>query len=172
MNDSATQRIRELLWRRHLTETEAAELQGLLVAHPEARAEYEAEQALSEVLEHLPEAPAVSSNFTALVVRAVEREAQIRTRPEVRWWSLHRWLPRIAVASVVLGLSVAAWHHHDAEMKARVTMAHVKMARDVEQLGAALVVSAPELTENFDSMRRLSDSTPGKADKELLTLMQ
>jgi hypothetical protein len=167
MNDSATQRIRELLWRRHLTETEAAELQGLLVAHPEARAEFDAEQALSEVLEHLPEAPAVASNFTALVVRAVEREAQIPARPEVRWWSLHRWLPRIAVVSVVLGLSVAAWHRHEVEVKARVTM-----ARDVAQLGAALVVSAPELTENFDSIRRLSDSTPKKADAELLALMQ
>ncbi len=171
MNDSAIQRIRELLWRRQLSEAEAAELQSLLVAHPEARAEYDAQSALNDALEHLPEAPAVSSNFTTLVVQAVERENRTPSRPANRW-SFQRWLPRMAVACVVLGLSIATWRHHEAEVNAHVKMAHINMARDVEQLGAALMASSPELADNFDSMRRLSDSTPQKADKELLTLMQ
>jgi len=41
----------------------------------------------------------------------------------------------------------------------------------VAQLGAALAASTPDLTQNFDSIRRLSDSS-GKADTDLLALMQ
>ena len=163
MKDSATQRIQELLWRPRLTKSEAAELQNLLSAHPEAQADYETETALNSVLDCLPEAPPVSSNFTALVLQAVERETKVRNRTDSRW-SLHRWLPRFAVAGLAITLGVATWHHHEVTERAA-------MARDVAQLGAVLVSSAPELTDNFDTIRRLNDSSP-KADTELLTLMQ
>jgi hypothetical protein len=163
MKDSATQRIRELLWRPRLSESEAAELQSLLAAHPEAQGDYEAETALNNALDCLPEAPAVSSNFTALVLQAVGRETKVRNRTDSRW-SLHRWLPKFAVAVLAVTLGIASWHHH--EMQEREAM-----ARDVARLGAVLVSSAPELTDNFDTIRRLNVSSP-KADTELLTLMQ
>ena len=163
MNDSATLRIRELLWRRTLTETEAAELQNLLTAHPEARADWEIESALNQTLDRLPEAPPVSTNFTTLVLRAVERETKVRTCPDSRW-SLRQWLPKFAVAALALTAGLAVWHHHEVNERSA-------MARDVAQLGAALVASTPELTENFESIRRLSESTP-KADTDLLALMQ
>lgn len=163
MNDPAYQRIHELSWRHKLTEAEAAELQSLLAAHPEAAAEWEAESALNRALEQLPEAPRVSSNFTALVLQAVEREARVPAR-SVRRWSLWRLLPRAAVACLVVGFGIAGWHQHEARERAI-------MARDVAQLGAALVVSTPELTENFEPILRLSNS-PQKADTELLALMQ
>ena len=163
MKDSATQRLRELLWQPKLTEAEAAELQNLLATHPEAQADLETESALNDALAQLPEAPPVSSNFTARVLQAVERETTIRSRTDSRW-SLHSWLPRFAVAALSLTLAVAAWHHHEMNERAA-------MARDVAQLGAALVSSTPELTENFDTIRRLNASSP-KADTELLTLMQ
>jgi hypothetical protein len=163
MNDSATQRIRELLWRRTLTDAEVAELQNLVTAHPEARADWEIESTLNEALDQLPEAPPVSSNFTALVLQAVESQENVRSRTDTRW-SLHRWLPRFAVAALTLTLALAGWHQHEINERAA-------MARDVAQLGAALAASTPELTQNFESIRRLNVSSP-KADTDLLTLMQ
>ena len=163
MNDSATQRIRELLWRRKLTDAEAAELQNLLAAHPEARADGEAESTLNRALDRLPAAPPVSTNFTALVLQAVEREANVRSHTDTRW-SLHRWLPRFAVATLMLTLALAGWHRHEVNER-------TAMARDVAQLGAALAASTPELTQNFESIRRLDDSSR-KADTDLLALMQ
>lgn len=163
MNDSDAQRLRELLWRPNLSRTEAVELQNLLAAHPEARADREIETALNRALDRLPEAPPVASNFTALVLQAVEREITVRSRTDGRW-SLHHWLPRFAMTAVALTVALAAWHHHETNERAA-------MARDVAQLGAALVASTPDLTENFESIRRLDDSSP-KADTELLALMQ
>ena len=87
----------------------------------------------------------------------------IRSHTDNRW-SLRRWLPRFAVAALALTLALAGWHHHEANERAA-------MARDVAQLGAALAASAPELTQNFESIRRLNDSSP-KADTDLLALMQ
>jgi hypothetical protein len=163
MNDPAAQRIRELLWRRNLSEPEAAELGHLLAAHPEAQPDAELDSALNQALDRLPDAPPVASNFTALVLQAVERETNIRNRPDTRW-SFRLWLPRFAVAVLAVTLSFATWHHHRMNERAA-------MARDVAQLGAALAASTPELTDNFDSIRRLGDSPP-KADAELLALMQ
>jgi hypothetical protein len=163
MNDSATQRLRELLWRRNLTEAEAAELQSLLAAYPEAHAESEAESALNHALDRLPDAPQVATNFTALVLQAVERETKVRSHTD-SLWSFHRWLPRFAVAAMALTLGVVTWHHHELNERAA-------MARDVAQLGAAVVASGPDFADNFDTIRRMADSSP-KADTNLLALMQ
>lgn len=163
MNDSATQRIRELLWRRKLTNTEAAELQSLLTAHPEARADWDIESTLNQALDRLTEAPSVSTNFTALVLQAVESQENVRSHTDTRW-SLHRWLPRFAVMALTLTLALAGWHRHEVNER-------TAMARDVAQLGAALAASTPELTQDFESIRRLDDSSP-KADTDLLALMQ
>jgi hypothetical protein len=73
-------------------------------------------------------------------------------------------LPRFAVASLVLALGAMAWRHHEENARAA-------MARDVAQLSDALAASPPELAQNFESIRRLGDSTP-KADTDLLALMQ
>lgn len=168
MNDPAYQRIHELSWRRTLTTAEAAELQRLLAAHPEVTAEWETEAALNQALERLPKAPPVSSNFTALVLQGVEHETHVRTRTDTRplFW---RWLPRFAVAGLVVVLGFAVWHQHETRVHEK--LARAAMARDVAQLGAALVGSAPELTESFEPILRLSDSAP-KTDTDLLALMQ
>jgi hypothetical protein len=133
------------------------------LAHSEARADWEIESTLNETLDHLPEAPPVSSNFTALVLQAVESQVNIRSHTDTRW-SLRRCLPRFAVAALTLTLALAGWHRHEISER-------TAMARDVAQLGAALAASAPELTQNFESIRRLDDSSP-KADTDLLALMQ
>src|SRR5277367_140345 len=150
MNDSAIQRLRELLWKRNLTESESSELQNLLLAHPDAQAEFELESSLNAALDNLPAAPPVASNFTAQVMLAIERDAKVRTRTD-KLWFFHGWLPKFAVAALSLTLVFGLWHQH-------VQQDRQAMARDVAQLGAALVSASPDLTQNLDPIRRLGDN--------------
>ncbi len=164
MNDPAQNRLRELLWRRRLTEAEEAELRTHLAAHPKAREDWESEAELNRFLEQLPHAPPVASNFTALVLQAVERETAARTRTSHRPWQVffHRWLPGTAVAALALGLGLFTYEQH--QLSARATM-----ARNVAEFTKIVSASNPELLEDFEPIRRLSDPEP-KADAELLAL--
>src|SRR5437879_3337601 len=105
MLDPLHERFRELNWRRKLSAAEENELRAWLAAHPEAEAEWEVEAGLTEALARMPNVP-VASNFTARVLRAVEQEeaADARSnRPELhRRWPFLKWLPRTAVATMVL----------------------------------------------------------------------
>jgi hypothetical protein len=166
MNDPVYNHLRELSWRRKLTEAEESQLQAWLTANPEAREEWEAEAGLNHLLEALPEAPAVSSNFTALVQQAVEREnaalARSARNGRRKWW---QWLPRAAVATAVL-LSVGTFsyqHHLESNRRA--------MAQSVTELSQIVVASNPEFMEDFDAIQWLGDLKP-KADTELLALME
>jgi anti-sigma factor RsiW len=165
MNDPVYNDLRELSWQRNLTEAEEAQLQAWLTANPEAREEWEAEAGLNHLLEALPEAPAVSSNFTALVLQAVEREDAAMARSAQRgrrtWW---RWLPRTAVAAAVLGLGTFSYQHQ-VQNNRRV------MAQSVTELSQIVVASNPAFMEDFDAIQWLGDLKP-KADTELLALME
>jgi hypothetical protein len=165
MNDPAYNRLRELNWRRRLTETEAAELRNYLAAHPEAKEEWESEAELNQLLAQLPEAPPVASNFTARVLQAVEREAAAKSgvmgRPT--WWkSIQRWLPKAAVACLMVGLGLFTYEQHQLKTRAA-------MAKSVAEITEIVSASNPELLEDFEPIRRLSDPAP-KADVELLAL--
>src|ERR1051325_11026338 len=101
MNDRQYQKLLETAWRRKLDAQEEAELRAWLQAHPEARADWETEAALTDHLSRLPQAP-VPSNFTARVLQAAER-AGIEHPPVSKWSSLlHSLLPRVAVAALAL----------------------------------------------------------------------
>jgi len=165
MNDSAYQRLREEQWRRKLTEAEETELRAYFAAHPEAQEDWESDAELNQLLEHLHQAPPVSSNFTALVLQAVERDSAAAERASGRsvLQYFHRWLPRAAVASLVLGVGVIAYEHHEVNVRA-------EMARNAARITEIVSASSnPELLQDFEAIRRLSDPEP-KADVELLAL--
>src|SRR6266576_1862078 len=105
--DPVCKRLRELSWRRPLTESEEAELRAWLAAHPEAQAGWEAETHLSAMLHQLPDAT-VPSNFTARVRQAVEQEtAAAGRRPGFQWAGRWRvFLPLTSAAVVVVGLGL------------------------------------------------------------------
>ncbi len=166
MNDPLYNHLRELAWRRKLTGAEEAELQKLLAAHPEAGADWETERQLTELVGQTPEAPPVSSNFTALVMQAVEREtvSGSRGRGWTRWRPFRGWLPKAATAGVVVGVGLFAFYQH--QLSARQLM-----AQRVASVAAVVSTSDPEFIKNFDSICRLSDAPP-PADVELLTAMK
>ena len=158
-NEPLQNPLRELAWRRKLTDAEKAGLR----AQPEAQADLELESRLSEALARVPDAP-MPSNFTARVLQAVEREAARGAR--TRSWSWH-WrilVPRVAVAVAVVGLAGLAYQRHALDKRA-------ELAEDMVLLAQAQPVPSVEALKNFDAIQRMSQMTP-RADDELLALLQ
>lgn len=161
--DPDYQRLRERSGRRPLTATEQAEIRTWLVAHPEAQAEAEAELALNQALARLPDAP-VPSNFTARVWQTIERDDAQKVRvpaPRATWW-WRVFVPRFTAGTVMIGVGLLVYRHHEAEQQA-------------EFVKNFLVVASPSLAdpkviEDFEVICQLSP--PTAVDEELLKLME
>jgi len=167
MNGQEFNQLREKLWRRPLTPAEEEAMRLHAASHPELPVELQAERALNQLLEKLPEGPKVSSNFTAQVLEAVRRETAIRERKSFFEWlgrpGIAGWLPRAALGTLLIcGISLG-YSRHQASARAA-------LARNVMELSAA-VSADPQLVEDFEPIRQLGSSEP-KADLELLALMK
>lgn len=163
-NNQAPEDLRELNWRRKLTPSEAARLRAWLEAHPEAEVDCDLEAALTDALDRMPCAP-VSSNFTARVLQAVELDAaRERSARQWRFWQWRpAWLPRVAVVAVVLGLAVVSVEqiHRTREQE--------ELARRLAAVPVVAEVPSPEILQDYDAIRQLSNPAP---DEQLLSLMQ
>jgi anti-sigma factor RsiW len=162
MNDPVYQRLREIAWRRKLTEAEEVELRAWLAAHPEAAAECEVELALSDALAKLPDA-SMPTNFAARVLREIERE-EMRPASQRDWrWFWRSLVPRTAVAMLVIGGSFAGYHQY---------RDHQRKAVGKSLLAVAEVKSMPttDVLMNFDAIQKLN--TESVADQELLALFK
>jgi negative regulator of sigma E activity len=157
MNDEPRQNpLRELVWRRKLTRAE-------LNAQPGVQADLEIESRLSEALADLPDAP-MPSNFTALVLQAIEREG---VRPHATGWNWYwTWrvlVPRAAVAAVVIFFAGLGIHHH--ELNAH----RAALAKKVVLMAAAQPMPSVDALKNFNAIQRMSQP---HADDELLALLR
>jgi hypothetical protein len=168
-NDPFYKQLRESGWRRPLTPDEEASLREWLVAHPDAQADWEAETGLNQALERLPEAPPVSSNFTACVMQAIERErsGEARARNQrPKWQDWHKWLhwlPRAALGAVILGAGLFSFHHMQETRR-------LELAGSVAAVSQVSSLPSPEILSDFDTIRALSQSPP--PDEQLLSLLQ
>jgi negative regulator of sigma E activity len=167
MNQQEYNQLREAGWRRPLTPLEEAELHKYLAANPTGQADWQAEMELNRLLERLPEAPPVASNFTARVLKAVELEAAVKNRERSAvapfWMRIRGWLPRAAVAALVAGTLIGGNHLHQVSERAT-------LAKNVVGLAQA-VSSDAELMKDFEPIREMGNSQPA-ADTELLALMK
>ena len=149
-----------------MTQAEEAELRVWLAAHPDAQLDFESEAALTQSLHNLPDAP-VPSNFTARVLQAVEREeaSKVReTRAQWRaWLHLHRWLPRAAVACLLVGTGLFTYRHHQVKVDQQLDLQSVRTVSEVRSL------PSPEILKDFEAVRAMRRTGP---DEELLALMQ
>lgn len=167
MNESDYQVLVEEAARRPLRAEEDAQLRAYLAEHPDAQADWEAEAALNRLLSDLPPAP-VSSNFTALVVRAAThakvRRHHRRRLISLRWlWSFGRaWQGVIVV--LVAGLALLAYGQHRARTRA-------ELARSVAAISALAPVPSLAVFQDFDSIKRLP-ATPLAEDDELLAALE
>jgi anti-sigma factor RsiW len=162
--DPVYQRLRETGWRRPLTTAEQAELRAWLAAHPEHQADAETDAALSRALAKLPDAP-MPSNFTARVLQAIEREAATADRAAAKtspaWWRV--LIPRIAVASVVVGVGAIAYRHHQTVKQAELADA----AKNLVTGAGAAPLSDLAVLADFETIRSM-----GQADEGLLALSE
>ena len=163
INDPIYTRLRELSWRRKLTEAEEAELRAWLKAHPEARTDWEAETGLNTALSRLPQVP-VASNFTARVLQAVERETVARPlRPRWPVWPRLPWLPKVAFVASMVGTGlVSCLLIQNAERK--------KLAESVAAVAHVSSLPSPEILKDFDAIR-VSNPSP-TPDEQLLAVLQ
>ena len=119
----------------------------------------------------LPDAP-VATNFTARVLQAVDQESATAERARgaraLGWQGWRRWLPRMALASVVLGAGLICYH--------QVSERHVLAARRDELALSVAAVSgvsslpSPEILKDFEAIRALNQTPP--PDEELLALLK
>jgi hypothetical protein len=162
--DPAYQRLREIGWRRPLTDREQAELRACLAAHPDQQADAEADTALSQALARLPDAP-MPSNFTAQVLNAVERESatieQVSGKTTIRWWRV--LIPRVAVVAAVVGVGVITYRHRQTVKQEELAEA----ARSFVTVAGAGPLTDPRVFEDFEAIRRM-----GQADEGLLALSE
>lgn len=158
-NELLQNQLRELAWRRKLTDAEKTGLR----AQPEAQADLELETRLSEALTRVPDAP-VSSNFTARVLQAIERGEVGGARTPSGSWYWRVLVPRVAVAVAVVGFAGLAYQHHEFDKRAQ-------LARDVALLAEAQPLPSVEALKNFDAIQRMSQTTT-QADDKLLALLQ
>jgi hypothetical protein len=169
VNDPVFERFREISWRRALTDAEQAELEALLSAHPEFRAEWEEEMALSTSLTRLPE-PAVPSNFTARVLQAVKRETAVESRPRatVSWWRVLAqkagWVTGAAFAaiSVLIGVGI-----HERQIQKQHELA---LANSVTIISKVPVLPNAEVLANFETIRAMNQAP--SPDDQLLALLE
>ena len=149
--------LRELAWRRKLT---AAERAGL-GAQPEVQADLEIESRLSEALARLPDAP-LPSNFTAYVLQAIERES-VRPRATNWSWTWRVFVPRMAVAAVVIAFAGLEIHHYELNTR------RAALARNVVLVAEAQPLPSVDALKNFNVIQRMSQP---RTDDELLVLLQ
>ena len=170
--DPNYERLREIGWRRPLSETEQTELRRWLAAHPEHQSDAEVEAALTQALAKLPDAP-VPSNFTSRVLQAIERETSAlehtARRAAVPWW--RALIPRLAVATAVVGISaISYWRYQGVKHRGQLADA----ARNLVTVTGAGPLSDPAVLEDFEVIRQLSQADEGllALSDDLLSLKQ
>ncbi len=162
MDNAVYSRLREISWRRKLTRDEAAELRAWLAAHPDLKAEWDSDAALNECLGGLPDVP-LASNFTARVLQMATVDSASVHRHVTGKWRWRSFLPRVAVAGVVLVLGVGVYRQHEASRR-------VELARRVANVSDVAALSSPEVLQDFETVRHLNQTLA--ADEELLALLQ
>jgi hypothetical protein len=148
--------LRELVWRRKLTEAERA---GLRVP-PETQADLELESLLTEGLARLPDAP-MPSNFTARVLQVAEREER-RPRTTGWQWAWRVLVPRLAVGVAVMGIASLTYQRYEFNQRAQ-------LAQNIARAARTQPLPSVEALKNFDAIQRMSQP---RADEELLALLQ
>jgi hypothetical protein len=165
MNNPELQPLAESAWRRPLTPDEQAQLRRHLAQHPEARAQWEQEAALTFNLNRLPPAP-ISANFTTLVMRAVQRPPARQSwlrRVDFASWLPSGWLPRAALGAAMVCLSLLTIRQYQIVQRQN-------MARDLARVSRLAALPPVDWLEDFDTIARLDRVKV--ADEDLLVALQ
>jgi anti-sigma factor RsiW len=138
-------------------------LRAHLAAHPEDRAAWEADIALTRVLHDLPNLP-VASNFNARVLAQLAVAEPRKPRFALPSWLLRpAWTVRVGFAGCLLLAGWLGYHQVGARQQRQV-------ASSLSLVSQVSSVPSPEILQDFEAIR-LMNSTPG-ADTELLAILR
>lgn len=155
-NQPISEEVRELLWRRALSDAETARA----ATTPASRAELALEARLTAALDQLPVLP-TPSNFTARVLQAVDlAEAQTARAG----WTWTQWLPRLASVVTVFAVTALVWHSHELHQR------RLAIAQSVALVAGSPALPDVEALNNFDAIQRMGQTQA--ADEKLLALLQ
>ena len=168
MNESDYLKLVELAWRRPLTADEKSSLQAYLLVHPDAQRDWEEETVLNQLLAGVPDAP-VSSNFTARVLQAIDLEERREGRGQRsgNWLNrLRLWLPRFAVAGLVVALGGLGYQEYE-----------IRSLRQKAKYLDTLVSSVgsfpnAKIWEDFDAISRLGSRSVPENEYQPIALAQ
>lgn len=170
MNESTYNQLKEKSWVEPLSAAEAAELKQFLSQNPETQQDWEDDAALTTALNRLPDVP-VSSNFTSLVLQAVQREeAQVeRKAASSRAFWRFGWIPKFAIAIAMLCLGTFSFHEYQLASQQR-TEKLAKEVREVAEVAAAAPIPRVDWLKDFDTINRMGKVQV--ADNDLLMAKQ
>ena len=166
MNETELQQMIEAAWRRPLAAEELAAMQAWCSQHPERRAEIELDLQAARCLHGLPDVE-VPSHFLSQVWREIDRQESLASRPSMvvaSSWNWRLWLPRFAVATLVVSGGLAGWQHYQATQRTQV-------AAGFQQISQAAAIPDPGMLQEIDTLRLLME-TPSSVDVELLAALQ
>lgn len=159
------------LWERslrgQLTPGERAQFEAWLAVRPELRVEWEEEVALCQMVRRLPNVP-VSSNFTALVLQAVERE-QCAEVPAQQAAGFFGWLRQhfaqmtAATAMLMLAGGLFMLQQRQAQQQA--------VTNQMKELAQVVPMPSIAVLKDYEAIRRLSQVS-AEPDMELLLALQ
>lgn len=173
MNNSVYDELIRLSLKREISAEDRMRIEAAVAAHPELRERWETDAALSRLLRGVPDVP-VSSNFTAVVMEAIELDDRVTGRSgagAARRFSLPQWLrPRVATVFGVVVVIVFGVHEYRARHDRSILAQDV---RRVSQEFAALPpsVPGPEIFHDFDAIDKLRQVSV-VSDDELLKVLQ
>lgn len=129
------------------------------------------DRALDQCLQRLPDAP-ISSNFTAQVMAAVERErraAELHSSRRFRlsngWgWLSRRWAHATLGVALTLGVCLFSFQQYQSARRE-------EMAHSVVTVSSVAGLPPLELLEDFEAIRRLK-YVPQDVDLELVAALQ
>lgn len=171
-NDPVNESLRDTAWRRALSQDEARRLEGWLAAHPDERAGWDEERALTRLLTRLPDA-AAPSNLTSRVLAAIDEPATARGQRTVSswlgWLRSMGWVPRLSGVAVLVMAGLLGHHQYQLHREAEVQ--RTEMAHRVATV-SELAETAPsvEILQDFDSIRNLP--TTAGPDEALLAALR
>ena len=170
MNDAAFNQLLDTALRRKLTAEEEAQLQACLARDPQAKAVWEEEMALKQLLNRLPDAP-LASNFTAHVLQAVERDSRRhRHAPKLfRWFGLRRSAQQCAAAFLAVLLAALGYWQYQSVRRERMALALHRLAPHFDSPSIAVALAPDELWNYFDVINRLPQT---QGDEELLAVLK
>ena len=150
---------------RKLSPDEIAQLKAWSLTHPELQSQMDEDIRLNGLLRKLDDKP-LSSNFTSLVLQAIERETD---KPRNTHSYLYQWfagnrIPRFAIAVAVFCIGLLSYQKYQDSQRAELAHNVAKVVHVTQELTV-------DVLQNFDAIQRLS-SAPVKIDDDLYAALK